>query len=208
MGNRQEDRVNGFKKRREECRGRKSGWTQEKGWRQLSIWGATINEPEPRCGMYVSRACMHGPCERQSESPLDVRSSPAVGSLSHVPIPRGSDCKSPVQTRIAGQGADLVGGAYTGCFLISTCFWGDRRQKVSQLAPKPFLGVQCFSGNLIDKCAYFSRKKWLLHDVTLSEHGFYAPKCFTNSLRLTITKVRFCGPKTSKMSKSQKSFLN
>ena len=34
------------------------------------------------------------------------------------------------------------------------------------------------------------------YDVAKSQHAFYAPKRFTISPGLTITKVRFWGPKT------------
>ena len=50
------------------------------------------------------------------------------------------------------------------------------------------------------------KRNW--HEVALSEQGFYAPKRLTISPGLTIIEVRIWGPKPSKMSKIQKSFLN
>ena len=45
-------------------------------------------------------------------------------------------------------------------------------------------------------------KKCFWHDMALSVHEFYAPKRFTVSPGLTITKVRIWGLNPSKMSKN------
>ena len=54
----------------------------------------------------------------------------------------------------------------------------------------------------------FQQENGMRYDVAKSQHAFYAPKRFTISPGLTITKVRIWGPEPSKMSKNLKSFLN
>ena len=53
----------------------------------------------------------------------------------------------------------------------------------------------------------FQQENGMRYDVAKSQHAFYAPKRFTISPGLTITKVRIWGPEPSKMSKNLNRFL-
>ena len=79
----------------------------------------------------------------------------------------------------------------TGRFSIRPCvFWGDKRQKVSHLAPISIL-ASLFLGRV-------QLKKML------SKHGHYAPKRFTIGCGLTNTHL---GTRTFQNVENQKSFL-
>ena len=63
-------------------------------------------------------------------------------------------------------------------FLNETlCFWGDKRQKVSQLAPISIL-ASMFLGRVQLKNVFILAENFHWHDMALSEHGFSRAKTF------------------------------
>ena len=75
------------------------------------------------------------------------------------------------------------------------------------MSPDLVFGVNASREGLIEKMFLLQPENFIGLDMALSEHEFFTPKRFTVSPCLTITKVRFWGPKPSNLSKIQESFL-